>query len=67
MAAQTLQHLIIVLENLLLSLIVGFLLCFADEEGAFFLLTHLFDTILPDKFFQGGAKGIIRDLYQTII
>jgi hypothetical protein len=27
----------------------------------------LFDTILPDKFFQGGAKGIIRDLYQTII
>ena len=31
--------------------IVGFLLCFADEEGAFFLLTHLFDTILPDKFF----------------
>jgi hypothetical protein len=34
-----------------MNYIAAFLLCFCDEEGAFQLLTHLFDHILPDRFF----------------
>lgn len=34
-----------------MNYVAGFLLCFCDGEGAFELMTHLFDYILPDQFF----------------
>lgn len=40
-----------------MNYIIGFLLCFANEEQAFKLFAYLVQYILPCKYFQSNGKG----------
>jgi len=40
-----------------MNYIIGFLLCFANEEQTFELFSDLVDRVLPSRFFQKSEKG----------
>ena len=40
-----------------MNYIIGFLLCFANEEQAFELFSDLIDRVLPSHFYQTSEKG----------
>lgn len=53
--------------SLLIS-VVTFLLCFADEESAFYLLCYLNERIVPDRFWDHHSSpvaftGLLREKY----
>lgn len=39
-----------------LNLLVAYLLCFLDEENAFWMLTYLIEVVLPKDFYSKTAK-----------
>lgn len=41
-----------------LNLVAAFLLCFLDEEGAFWVLTHLIENVLPPFYYSKTHKDI---------
>lgn len=42
-----------------INMLAAFLLCFLDEEGAFWLLTYIIEEILPKEFYSKTYKGIM--------
>lgn len=41
-----------------MNMLVAYLLCFLDEEGAFWVLNYIIQQILPPDFYSNSAKGV---------
>lgn len=45
-----------------MNYIAVFLLCIADEEGAYHLMAHLFDCIIPPRFYSSSSGAALIGL-----